>query len=97
FDIGLVTERVDGVAHLLARLLYLEPDPVWVFAHWMSSFTVSTVWGAGGVAERSAVRPACASTAVTTPQRTVVISAASQSGRAASRAMTISAVSAPSI
>src|SRR5689334_6268162 len=57
-DVRLVAQGVDGVAHLLARLLYLAPDPVWVFAHRMSSFTVSTVWGAGGVAARIELRPA---------------------------------------
>src|SRR5262249_24560441 len=74
-DVGLVAERADGLAHLGAGVLYLPADPVWVFAHWMSSFTVSTVWGAGGVAARSALRPAAARAAATAAHSRVTISA----------------------
>ena len=61
--VGLVGEGVDGLAHLVAGRLYFLADPVWVFAHWMSSFTVSTVCsGTGGVACCSSLRPRAAST-----------------------------------
>src|SRR3954452_18923260 len=73
--VGLVGEGVDGVAHLVAGRLYVLADPVWVFAHWMSSFTVSTVCsGTGGVACCSSLRPRAARTAPTRPQRSVTIS-----------------------
>ncbi len=50
----------------------------------MSSFTVSTVWGAGGVARWSALWPALASTAATTAHSAITISAATQVGMASS-------------
>src|SRR5829696_1829244 len=96
-DVGLVLERVDGLAHLRAGLLYLLADPVWVFAHWMSSFTVSTVWGAGGVACCSDFWPALNSANATIAHRTVTISAASHVGMASSSAAISVAVRAPSI
>src|SRR4051794_20311734 len=97
-DVGLVAEGVDRVAHLLAGRLYFPADPVRVFAHWMSSFTVSTVCsGTGGVACCSSLRPRMASTAPISPHRTVTISAASHSGMAVSSAAIRHAVSAPSM
>src|SRR4051812_33669501 len=74
--VGLVAERVDGALHLRPRPLYLGADPVWVFAHRMSSFTVSTVWGAGGVACCNAFWPALASTRATIAHSAITISAA---------------------
>src|SRR4051812_34750871 len=62
----------------------------------MSSFTVSTVWGAGGVADCRALRPAAASTPATAAHSRVTISAASHSGRKLSSTMISSAVRAPS-
>src|SRR3954451_24383764 len=57
-DIGLVRERVDGVAHPLAGFLYLCADCARVFAHSTSSFTVSKVCsGTGGVADLIWSRP----------------------------------------
>src|SRR4051794_6387622 len=57
-DVGLVRERVDGVAHALAGVLYLCADRARVFAHSTSSFTVSTVCsGTGGVAAWMRSRP----------------------------------------
>src|SRR6185436_17967948 len=48
-DVRLVGERVDGVAHALAGVLYLGADCARVFAHSTSSLTVSTVCsGTGG-------------------------------------------------
>src|SRR5688500_801233 len=91
-EVGLVTEGIDGLAHLGARLFYLAADPVWVFAHWMSSFTVSTVWGTGGVAACSAFLPLMASTPATASHSTVTISAASHSGRKLSSATISTAV-----
>ena len=50
-DVGLVAERIDGLAHLLAGVRYLLPELIWVLAHCTSSFTVSMVSsGIGGVA-----------------------------------------------
>ena len=62
----------------------------------MSSFTVSTVWGTGGVAACSAFLPASASTAATASHSTVTISAASHSGSAAVEDDDQDAVRAPS-
>src|SRR3954453_11405725 len=68
FDVGLVGERVDGVAHFGARLLYLLADLAWLLAHCMSSFTVSTVCsGAGGVACFTRSLPVIAITAAMAP------------------------------
>ena len=66
--IGPVADRVDGVAHLTARLLYLLADLGWVLAHCTSSFTVSTVCsGTGGPASWTSFLPVSASTPAITP------------------------------
>src|SRR6185312_1762160 len=65
-DVRLVGERVDGVAHALAGVLYLCADCARVFAHSTSSFTVSTVCsGTGGVAAWMRSRPLRPRTAAT--------------------------------
>ena len=49
--VGLVAERLDGVTHPLACLLYVLPDLARVLAHSMSSFTLSLACsGTGGTA-----------------------------------------------
>src|SRR5690606_19318785 len=61
-DVGLVSERVDGLPHLLPGLLYLVADPARVLAHRASSFTVSMVCsGTGGPAFWKRSRPVMAS------------------------------------
>src|SRR5829696_2183100 len=95
-DVGLVTERVDGVRHLGARLFYLGADPVGFFAHWMSSFTVSTVWGAGGVARCNCFWPALASTRATIAHSAITISEATHVAIASSSSVIRAALSAPS-
>ena len=47
-DVGLVADRLDGVAHAGAGLLYLFADVVGCFAHCTSSFTVSIVCRGAG-------------------------------------------------
>src|SRR5215217_426555 len=95
-DIGLVTERLDRVAHAGAGILYLLADFARVLAHSTSSFTDSWVCsGTGGVACCTLVLPVNASTPDRASQMTVTISAASHSGMAVSSAAIAVAVSAP--
>src|SRR4051794_19213110 len=95
-DVRLVADRVHGVAHLGAGLLYARADGFWLLAHSTSSFTVSTVCsGTGGVAARMRLRPARPSPAATAAITTVTISAASQASIAVLSSRIRKAVSAP--
>src|SRR5829696_3198663 len=95
-DVGLVTEGVQRVAHVIAGLFYLPADGLWVLAHWTSSLIVSTVCSAGGVASCTLLRPSSARTPAIAVHRTVTINAAIQTFMpVASRAIR-QAVSAPS-
>src|SRR4051794_14152707 len=94
--VGLVAQRVDGVTHLRAGLLYLCADPVRVFAHCTSSFTVSTVCsGTGGAAAWTRFLPCWARIPAIATSTTPTIRAASQLASTPSRSMIRKAVSAP--
>src|SRR4051794_19644188 len=78
-DVRLLGEGRDGVAQLLARLLYVLADRARVFAHSTSSFTLSVASsGTGGVACCTRLRPCSASTPAPANRTEATISAASQ-------------------
>src|SRR6187549_153444 len=96
FDVGLVRQRVHGVAHFRPGLLYLLADLTRVLAHCTSSLTLSTVSsGAGGMLSLTLSRPLRPRTAATAPYTTVTISAATHASIASERRRIRKAVSAP--
>src|SRR4029450_10973176 len=85
--VGLIADRLDGLAHLGPGLLYVLSDRIWVLAHSTSSFTVSMVCsGTGGVARLILAWPCLTRTKAMIPWATATSSAASQAGMTAARA-----------
>src|SRR5215204_541908 len=94
--IGLVANRLNGLAHLGPGLGYVLSDRIWVLAHSTSSFTVSMVCsGTGGPAAFILAWPCLTRTNAMIPYTTATSRAASQAGMMAFRARMKQAVRAP--
>src|SRR4029079_12420095 len=73
---GLLGQQVDVTGQVVAGLVDFRPQPRGLFAHWASSFRVSTVSSMGGVARWRFFRPLAWSTKATIPQIAATMSAA---------------------